>query len=419
MGEIIVSCDSLESCARQLDEIGRSLNLAKNELNSVQNSASGVASIRIAGARVVGRIRKQQQLLADRIEAFTSLSVVLKRMVAIYEKREQFLADSLANLLNEDTRLRLPLGNEELLFAGYDFSTKYLQDIDFGTAMGYSIKNWKETLFSLVTARVRNLSIEDAYMRQSSRTKPLIKEAIDRMIGRYKERNSTFDAFTKEKKAFDALKKMLAGEKATESSAKKILDFLKNGKVGKDYLNKFAEHYAALESLRETFPSDSLMHQHMQELMEDYATASARELIKGEISDALGNLGDPLVDTAIQGTLGANERISSMDKVIGLSIIKHDAYDALAQCGESLRQNGYDAGKVEQYDQLFSMCKELTIMEYDTMKAQYAPNSKEFAYLNQEIAKLQQMTPQNHIRATPYGRQGGGFGGGGSGGGRF
>jgi hypothetical protein len=92
MREIVVSGNALEACARQLDQIGRDLNLAKQALNRVGWQSSGVANVRIAGGYAANRVRQQQKLLSAKADASADLSKSLKQVAGLYEQIERQLA---------------------------------------------------------------------------------------------------------------------------------------------------------------------------------------------------------------------------------------------------------------------------------------------------------------------------------------
>ena len=61
-------------------------------------------------------------------------------------------------------------------------------------------------------------------------------------------------------------------------------------------------------------------------------------------------------------------------------------------------------GVIVDYIHMFNICKELTIVEYKAMRANYRSGSDEAFYLDDQIGVLKRMTYDNyaHSFATPY-----------------
>ena len=295
-----------------------------------------------------------------------------------------------------------PEANDRLLFAGYNFSLRYIEDVDGWPAFLYGIKNWKATIAAAFTADLTREPISDAYLRQSSRTKPLLKTVVDRLIGRRIERFSDTMTSIKQLKTMEKLGKILLDIDVPMDGINAILHFVKQMNMGADYQGDFINHYITLEALRDTLPPDTLLHRHADELLQDYATLSARELSKKWASGSLVFLtGMASADTILQGLLAGYDTLDGLDKVIGLSVIKQNAYYALEKTSNALRQD-FDQDRLADYHLLFALSRELTLMEYEAMRTHYPSNSPKAKYLEQEIQSLKQITPEQRITAQPY-----------------
>ena len=298
----------------------------------------------------------------------------------------------------------LPREGERSFFGRYSFSIRFMDDVDFSTAIRYGMKNWKEVLSAAFTGDVSGQSVADEYMRQPARAKSLLKTVLNRMQGRSIETHKDASAAIKRVKAIQRLADTLLKVDLPLEGIQEISEYIKYSNIAKDYTKDFASHYLLLDTLIRATPSGSHIRDIATELMEDYATASARELAKKWASGTLMLLtGTAGGDSIVQGLLSGVATLDSLDKVIGLSVLKHSAYEALESYGDLVRKEGYlESENYESYKLLFHLCRELTLMEYEAMKTHYKWNSAEAAFLQQEIESLRKVTPDNRIPAGRF-----------------
>ena len=298
----------------------------------------------------------------------------------------------------------LPKEGERSFFGRYSFSIRLMDDVDFSTAIRYGMKNWKEVLSAAFTGDVSGQSVADEYMRQPARAKSLLKTVLNRMQGRSIETHKDASVAIKRVKAIQRLADTLLKVDLPLEGIQEISEYIKYSNIAKDYTKDFASHYLLLDTLIRVTPRNSHIRDIAKELMEDYATASARELAKKWASGTLMLLTATAGgDSIVQGLLAGVPALDTLDTVIGLSVLKHNAYEVLEAHGDRMREDGQpDPEDEETYELLFHLCRELTLMEYEAMKTHYKWYSEEAAFLQQEIESLRKVTPDNRIPAGRF-----------------
>ena len=320
-----------------------------------------------------------------------------------------------------------------LIFGTYNFSSHFVNDVDFFTVFGYFFSRFDDNMKAVfnscgnlgefwdrLTSGTLSENIADEFMND----KDNVPIALDKL--------SDVSVSEDMRQVLDGSYAINKGLTKTSKLAEKV-EYL---------LTDYSDNIEFLNSLREIAPGSRALNEIVDDILFDYEhkfTAMVRDEVFDKIEDfskksldsLLGtNFG--LVNTAIKGTIGQVPALDAMDTVVHIAGVKSSAIQAYKTAVDVIKAGGYSEADFKAYVNSFNLCKELTLKEYRSMLKYYGnPHSKEHLYLQSQISTLENMTYKNAAKAPSFtqfnasssGRgyggmssSGSGFGGGGGGG---
>lgn len=301
------------------------------------------------------------------------------------------------------------------IFGKYNRAIQYVEDQELFTVLGYSVVNWKDTIWATARASLSGEQLADEYMNDLLAQKEILREVVNKM-----EETEDLKSLSQGEKAVLKYTKEIAefcNMDASEiSTIEQIVDSVEKSQI---LLENYDSNIAMLENLKKTMSENSTLYKAADMLIKDYHNAARGLLIEEIKAKADKSIGDILdyaygtsfgkVDTVIQETIGRDAGIKGLDTVINISNLKAAAINNYRNLAEIIQSGNYTEQDFSNFENSFNICRELTLKEYTAMAAHYKEGSADYKILQEQIAQLKRMTIDNMSGHD------GSFGGGGGG----
>lgn len=442
-----VDCDRLNAILPDIERCAAVMEALSEQLSSPARSYSSLKPVYTQLQSTCSEVRQ--------------LGCVLESIASEYTAVESRLCHTTPAGQTEISTAPFPIQDDAaLIFGTYNFSSHFVNDVDFFTVFGYFFSRFDDNMKAVfnscgnlgefwdrLTSGTLSENIADEFMNDKDNVKSLLSGVVESMF----ENKVSSKYKGTELKTLKALDKL--SDVSVSEDMRQVLDgsyainkgLTKTSKLAEkvEYLlTDYSDNIEFLNSLREIAPGSRALNEIVDDILFDYEhkfTAMVRDEVLDKIEDfskknldsLLGtNFG--LVNTAIKGTIGQVPALDAMDTVVHIAGVKSSAIQTYRTAVDVIKAGGYSEADFKAYVNSFNLCKELTLKEYRSMLKYYGnPYSKEHLYLQSQISTLENMTYKNAAKAPSFtqfnasssGRgyggmssSGSGFGGGGGGG---
>ena len=296
-----------------------------------------------------------------------------------------------------------------LLFGQYSFAVNFMNDVSPWDVMGYSLREWKDAFWAMVTGG----SIEgaaEAFLDDPDTCKAILRGIIDDLSGT--EYLDVFSGSQEEALGIIGDLAEMGGYDGVNDFIDSLTEMVGDAETADKILKDYSANIARLESLKDVAPDSGMLTEVVDDLLKEYKNQASSMLfddLKGKFEAGVVNLADyalglniGAVDGVIQTVLGDVDSLNALDTVLYSTEMRCNAVTTFQVASQKIMSGNFTAQDLTAYQNPFDLVKALTIEQYEAMYSYYDKGSMEAKYLENQLEQLKDMSYTNFNYAQTF-----------------